>query len=252
MRDFTLKIYRELLESAIAAGYLLTSYEDYILNEAPYKKVFILRHDVDALPYNSYATARIEHDLGAKGSYYFRVVSQSMNEDAIEKIKALGHEIGYHYEDMALAKGDSEKAWNHFRQKLELFRKFYPVRTICMHGSPLSKWDNRELWKTHAYRELGIIGEPYFDLDFNKVFYITDTGRSWNKTDTSVRDKVNSDYKFKFRTTKDIITAFRQNRLPDQIMLNIHPQRWTDNYYFWAKELILQNLKNIIKRFLAK
>ena len=33
-----------------------------------------------------------------------------------------------------------------FGRNLEKFRKFYPVKTICMHGSPLSKWDNRDLW----------------------------------------------------------------------------------------------------------
>ena len=57
-----------------------------------------------------------------------------------------------------------------------------PVKTICMHGSPLSKWDNRDLWKRYNYRDFGIIAEPYFDLDFDEVFYITDTGRSWNKS----------------------------------------------------------------------
>ena len=32
----------------------------------------------------------------------------------------------------------------------------------------------------HDYRDLGIIGEPNFDVDYTKVFYITDTGRKWN------------------------------------------------------------------------
>ena len=64
------------------------------------------------------------------------------------------------------------------------------VKTICMHGSPLSKWDNRDLWKKYDYRDFGIIAEPYFDLDFDEVFYLTDTGRSWNNSKASVRDKV--------------------------------------------------------------
>ena len=59
-----------------------------------------------------------------------------------------------------------------------------------MHGSPLSKWDNRDLWKRYNYRDYGIIAEPYFDLDFDEVFYLTDTGRSWNNSKASVRDKV--------------------------------------------------------------
>lgn len=252
MRDFTLKIYAELLESAKGAGYVLTSYEDFILNGAQYKKVLILRHDVDARPWNSCRTAVLEHGLGAKGSYYFRVVPQSFNEQAIAKILEVGHEIGYHYEDMAFMNGNVEKAYSHFCQRLEMFRKYYPVKTICMHGSPLSKWDNRALWLTHDYKTLGILGEPYFDLDFNKVLYITDTGRSWNKSESSVRDKVSSGYQFSFGSTKDIIDAFHGSQLPETIMLNIHPQRWTDNYYFWAQELVVQNLKNTIKKILVK
>ncbi len=59
-----------------------------------------------------------------------------------------------------------------------------------MHGSPLSKWDNRDLWKKYDYRDFGIIAEPYFDLDFDEVFYLTDTGRRWDGSSVSVRDKV--------------------------------------------------------------
>jgi hypothetical protein len=251
-KDFTLDIYKELLKAAIEAGYILTSYEDYIVNGHNYQKVFILRHDVDDLPGNSYQTALIENELGAKGSYFFRVVRQSLHPAIIEKIRDLGHEIAYHYEDMALCNGDVDKAFEHFKTKLEMFRQFYPVRTICMHGSPLSKWDNRLLWKKYNYKELGIIGEPYFDIDFKKVLYITDTGRMWNNETSSVRDKVESGYSFKFKSTHDIIKTFQENKLPAQIMLNIHPQRWTNDPILWRKELILQTLKNRIKKALVK
>lgn len=252
MRDFTLVIYKKLLQSAINAGYKLTSYEDYIINGHQYQKVFILRHDVDDLPNNSVDTAIIENSLGAKGSYYFRVVKQSLHPDCIEQIKNLNHEIGYHYEDMALNNGDYEKSYLHFTEKLKLFRNYYPVKTICMHGSPLSKWDNRLLWQKYNYKDLGIIGEPYFDIDFTKVLYITDTGRQWNNTTSSVRDKVKSNYQFSFKSTHDIIQSFNENKLPPVIMLNIHPQRWTDNIMLWTKELILQNIKNNIKKLFVK
>jgi len=251
-RDFTLVGYKKLLESAIAAGYKLTSFEDYIINGHNYPKVFILRHDVDDLPNNSVQTAMIENQLGAKGSYYFRVVKKSLHPVCIEQIKKLNHEIGYHYEDVALAKGDMDKAFENFKKHLELIKTYYPVKTICMHGSPLSKWDNRLLWKNNNYKEFGIIGEPYFDIDFNKVLYITDTGRSWNKTETSIRDKVKTDFNFSFRSTFDIIQAFKENKLPYRIMLNIHPQRWTDDYIQWLKELIFQNFKNAIKKLMVR
>lgn len=252
MRDFTLVIYKKLLESAILAGYTLTSYEDYIINGHNYSKVFILRHDVDDLPNNSVNTAKIEQQLGAKGSYYFRVVKKSLNLNCIHQIKQLQHEIGYHYEDLTIHNGNFEKAYQHFITKLNLFRTYYPVKTICMHGSPLSKWDNTLLWSKYDYKTLGIIGEPYFDIDFSKVLYITDTGRKWNNKTSSVRDKVKTDYAFTFSSTLDIIKSFEEKKLPNTIMLNIHPQRWTDNKIMWLKELLTQNIKNIIKKALVK
>jgi hypothetical protein len=252
MRDFTLVIYKQLLQSAINAGYTLTSYEDYIINGHQYAKVFILRHDVDDLPNNSVQTAIIENTLGAKGSYYFRVVKKSFHPNCIEQIKKLNHEIGYHYEDMALNNGNYEKSYQHFTEKLNIFKTHYPVKTICMHGSPLSKWDNRLLWQKYNYKELGIIGEPYFDIDFSKILYITDTGRQWNNKTSSVRDKVKTNYQFTFKSTNDIIRSFNENKLPSVIMLNIHPQRWTDNVMLGMKQLVIQKLKNSIKKIIIK
>lgn len=251
-RDFTLKIYGALLESALRAGYKLTSYEDEIVNGAQYQKVMVLRHDVDDLPGNSLQTAVLEHSLGAKGSYYFRVVKQSFDKEIIQKIKDLGHEIGYHYENMDHLNGDAEKAYVDFCRHLDTFRALSSIRTMCMHGSPLSKWDNRDLWKNYDYKTLGIIGEPYFDIDFNRMLYITDTGRSWNKGESSVRDKVKTGFQFSFDSTNDIIKAFDKGRLPDRIMLNIHPQRWTDGYGLWLKEYLLQNAKNVVKRIIVR
>ena len=66
----------------------------------------------------------------------------------------MGHEIGYHYEDLAMAKGNYEKAILSFEQNLAKLRHIVPVETICMHGSPLSKFDNRKIWEKYDYRRL--------------------------------------------------------------------------------------------------
>ena len=52
--------------------------------------------------------------------------------------------------------------------------------TIRMHGSPLSPFDNKIVWQKYNYRELEIIGDPYFDIDWNEFGYLTDTGRRWD------------------------------------------------------------------------
>ena len=76
-----------------------------------------------------------------------------------------------------------------FRENLEKLRRVVPVETICMHGSPLSKYDNRKLWEKYDYRDFGIIGEPYFDVNFEEVLYLTDTGRRWDGDSVNIRDK---------------------------------------------------------------
>ena len=251
-RDFTLSLYRTFLKTALSKGYYLTTFKDFISNNHHHKKVMILRHDVDTDPGNSLKTAMIQHDLGVKGSYYFRIVPSSFDTHYIQKIRDLGHEIGYHYEDMTIARGDISKAINLFRENLMKIRRYYPVETICMHGSPLSKWDNRELWKQYDYKEFGILAEPYFDLDFHKVLYITDTGRSWNNIKASIRDNVNSSYKYSFKSTYDLIEALKKNNLPPVIMQNIHPERWHDNLYKWSYHYLTQNVKNQAKKLLKK
>ena len=269
--DFTIKKYKQLLKNLLDLKYSFQSFNYFIEN--PKEIVIILRHDVDKIPENSLRFAQIQYKLGIKGSYYFRIVKQSFDEKIIKQIADLGHEIGYHYENLSFAsqKMKNEKlkikneeefqevfykaAIDDFRLNLEKFRKLYPVKTICMHGSPLSKYDNRKLWSKYDYRDFGIVGEPYFDIDFSEVLYLTDTGRRWDGV--SLRDKVNIESKVqkakcKIRKTSDIIKAAEEGLLPDKIMLTIHPQRWTNNPVLWTKELVWQNVKNTVKRIVVR
>ncbi len=249
MKDFTLKSYCLLLEGLKETGYSFYTFEEYCEQKTA-EKFVILRHDVDLKAENSLATAEIECEMCIRATYYFRVVPQSNQPDIIRAIAGLNHEIGYHYEDLSLFNGNSEKSINHFEQKLAYFRQFYPVRTACMHGSPASRFDNRDLWKTYNYKDFGIIGEPYFDIDFNKVFYLTDTGRCWDGEKYSVRDKVKSGFKQSYHNTRNIIEAAKNGSLPSCIMITTHPQRWTDDRLEWLLELVTQNVKNIVKRFI--
>lgn len=248
--DFTVQKYKRLLQSMKDAGYEFQTYAEFI--QAPKNRVIILRHDVDLKPGNSLSFAEIQSELGIKGVYYFRAVKESWDEKIIKEISSLGHEIGYHYENITTTNGKLDLAIQDFLKNLELLRKLAPVSTICMHGSPMSKYDSKDLWKSNNYKDLGIIAEPYFDTDFNKVFYLTDTGRTWNSEKFSVRDKVNTSFTQKFTETNQIIEAFTKNKLPNQIMFTFHPQRWNDNFINWFIEFNSQNVKNLVKRLLIK
>jgi len=179
----------------------------------------------------------------------------------------------------------AEIAIESFKANLEKLRQIVPVKTICMHGSPMSRWDGRLLWKYYDYKDFGIVGEPYFDINFDEVLYLTDTGRRWDGGAVSVRDKglgirneglgedtfegwkvkpvlgslmhmtpesIDFQNKFKFGSTQDIIKAAEKGELPDKMMMTFHPQRWTDKPIPWVKELVWQNMKNVGKYFLIK
>lgn len=264
MKDFTLDQYQELLKGLRESGYEFITYEQYCSGVSVQQQPFvILRHDVDRRPVNSLHTARMEASMGIKASYYFRSLPVSNKPNVIQSIARLGHEIGYHYEDMALAKGDVEKAMEHFRRKLMYFRQFYPVKTICMHGAPTSRYDGRDLWKSYDYHDEGLIGEPYFDTDFSQLLYLTDTGRCWNGYKVSVRDKIPVHQErwerdgLTFHSTKDILLALRDkesalSKQKPSIMITTHPQRWTNDGMLWTNELVQQTMKNTIKRVLIR
>ena len=99
MQDFTLIAYRKLLQELFTNGYSFQTLQDFI--QEPENKTVILRHDVDRKPENALVIAEIEKEAGIKASYYFRIVKQSYDENIIRQIAEMGHEIGYHYENLS-------------------------------------------------------------------------------------------------------------------------------------------------------
>ena len=261
--DFTLSAYRQLLNALQQSDYAFYTFEEWCEGKVAGRYV-LLRHDVDLKAGCSLMTAKIEAEMGIRATYYFRIVPQSNQPEIIQEIAALGHEIGYHYEDLSLFNGDNDKAFDHFKTQLTYFRRFYPVKTICMHGSPTSKFDNRDLWKLNDYRELGVIGEPY--LDFlstpavlnGDITYFTDTARMWDGEKYNVRDKsvisdqssVTRSKKKTIHSTYDFIEYINNKSIENGMMITTHPQRWTDQPLPWLQELIFQNIKNLLKKIL--
>ena len=252
MRDFTLSIYRELLEAISDSSYSTTNVCEYLKHTSEGKWI-ILRHDVDRAVDRNLAMARLEHEFGISSTYYFRHVEDVFIPDAIREVSELGHEVGFHYEVMDKAKGDKEKALEIFESELSELRKYADVTTACMHGNPLASWSNRDLWRDNDFRDFGIIGEPYFSLDYSKILYLTDTGRTWADRNIRVKDVLetpshglNGRYGKTIKSTNDVIDLIRREEV-DQICILAHPNRWCDGIAGWTKELVMQNIKNVGK-----
>ncbi len=133
-KDFTLYLYEYLVVAFQKAQYTLGPFQDFL--EQPSTKSITLRHDVDRLPANALRMAELEHSLGIRASYYFRVAPESWDDEIMRRIAELGHDLGYHYENLSLCRGNYESAIKNFELDLKRFREISPVKTICMHGSP--------------------------------------------------------------------------------------------------------------------
>lgn len=258
MRDFTLKSYRSLLIALQKAGYQFQTFEQFMDNPAEGKTI-VMRHDVDEKAFNALKMACLEHELDIRSTYFFRIVKQSNVPEVIRGIAALGHEIGYHYEDLALTEGDMEKAMASFENNLAYFREYYPVRSVCMHGSSTSKFDNRLLWETHKLSDFGLVGEPYLSVDFGKVFYLTDTGYAWDGGKYATRDVVANNFGLQFHTTQQIVTCIEEGKFPPKALVLAHTL-WTDSFVQWTAlhlrefvrnnfKLLAQNNKDVAKLY---
>ena len=252
MRDFTLEIYSRLCKNILNNGFKIVPVVDFIENTNCKDKIAIFRHDVDKRPRNALRMAILENKLGFRSTYYFRTVKEVFNPWIIKEIESLGHEIGYHYEVLANSKGDKKKAIVEFQKELKKLREICEIKTIVMHGSPLSPWRDSELWTDFSFEDYGIKAEAYLSINYNDTYYYTDTGRTWYEGNHNVRDKPVNKSKLdqvNISSTNQLIELLPT--LNRNLAINTHPQRWTDSLLPWINELVLQNVKNIGKSIIV-
>lgn len=247
MRDFTPDMYTLLLQTLQQHDYKLLSVAQY-MRRKPVDKCVILRHDIDARPQQALRLAYIEKQMKVKATYYFRYDPRPENMKVLQTIISMGHEIGYHYSDYADVKGDFLVARRQFIKHLLFLRCFYPIKTMSMHGSPRSRYDNLSLWYQMEY-PLGLTCEPYRDFDFRYIIYLTDTGRCWDGITIWDRVKQRRPH---YHTTMDILRAIKDGTFPEQVLLNTHPQRWLEKWFLWYWELFFQSCKNIVKGWIKR
>lgn len=207
----------------------------------------LMRHDVDRRAGNALNTSRIEWELGIRATYYFRMNRNVFKPELIKDIEDMKHEVGYHYEVFGKANGDHKKAIGLFEHELSDFRQVCNVRTICMHGNPLSKFGELDLWKSYDFRDFGIIGEAYLSTG-KEIAYFSDTGRSWNSKN-NLRDFMpGSGVESIARNTDDMIRLISSKRI-NRLYILTHPERWGNgiNWGFnYLIDLTLNTGKKIV------
>ena len=252
-RDFTFNKYKELCEKIKNSGYTIFTMKDFFEMQKKQSikdlNFIILRHDVDKMPENALEMAIIENKLRIQSTYYFRSTKNVFMPEIMKQIYNLGHEIGYHYENLVTAKGNIVQAIELFEKDLRDFRDICEIKTICMHGNSLSKWDNRDLWKSYNFQDFGIIGEAYISIDYSKVLYLSDSGGSWNNSKVRIKDTVDKNslkLPGEIINTDTIIDIFKinDNNSIKQICLLAHPDRWNDSLDKWLFEYITKKFRN--------
>jgi len=249
--DYTAEKYRALCKALVAAGYQSTPLVDYIRGgkKQSNRKLVILRHDVDRFPKMALVLAAIEQELGLKASYYFRIPA-SWNEGIIRKIGSMGHEVGLHYESLDKAKGNVIKAKEFLHQDLKQLRSVAESLTVAMHGNPLTPYDNRDIWKEVSLAEFGILGEAYLSVDFERVLYYSDTGRTWQENKFNIYDRIPAgrakiENKPVANTTDDLIRIIRKEERNFYILT--HPERWPTSLPAWLLSATRDLVSNFIK-----
>jgi hypothetical protein len=137
-----------------------------------------------------------------------------------------GHEIGYHYEDLAEERGDLTRAHARFAANLASFRQHATIDTVCSHGSPLSPHLNTDIWKdARTPDDYDLLGRAY-DIEADddgesERMYFSDTGRDWNASVPGFGA---------VRSTDDLIRALESGECPAAYIL-AHPSRWAINRF---------------------
>ncbi len=246
MTDFTMTAYKALI-SAVKQAYDVRPFCEFVQFDNGSRQACV-RHDVDRRFGYAVRCAEVASVAGARCTFYFRY-PYTYRPDALPYFERLGHEVGYHYETLSKHRGAIDAAAETFREELAEMRKTSTIRSACMHGAPLSPYDNRDIWQSLTLKEVELVGEPYISLNGTELCYITDTGRGWNKPGVSLRDRLGT-HQPRFASTAELIAAIQSGSLPDRLMITIHPERWHAAWLPWVVDAGLQATKNVAKRML--
>lgn len=220
---FLLSDYKKLLEFLKQKGYSFGPVKTYYEGVIP--PFIFLRHDVDRFSSRAVKMAQAEHNLNVSSTYYFRCDRKGVFPcKAIKKIAALGHEVGFHYETVARTKGDLSAAVKFFERELGSLRKIVDVKTVTAHGSPLSRHSNIGYGEELGTKRFGLLGEPMADMDFSRVFYITDTGGVFGSPN-NLRDWSDG-RNLRVATAPSELSKILIPQKEPMILLNSHPERW--------------------------
>ncbi len=251
-RDWTIEKYEGFCTAVKDSGRIVLPVVDY-LTDPPEGRKLVIRHDVDISGKKTLPMAKLERKFGFRTSYYYRKVKKTFSPHVVRAVAQLGHEVGYHYEVLDKAKGDIKKAKEIFDEELKEFRSLVDVKTISMHGNPLTSWDNRDFWKYYNLSDFDLAGECYLSFDADKIIYLSDTGRTWEEGKHNIKDFLPGETRLEqpaLRSTDDLCRFLETS--PHDVYLLMHPERWSANLKDYVVQAVRDWLASAAKDVLTR
>jgi hypothetical protein len=225
---FTHAAYADLVDAIDAAGCETMTVREYLSPDRLPERFVVLRHDVDRKPGRAEELARLEADLGVSASYYFH--PSAFRETRAERVADMGHEVGYHYDDVATARGDLHTARALFANNLRVFRRACDVDTVSPHAAALSHYDNASLWEQGpSFEEFDLLGDADRSVDYVDLSFFSDAGRTFRERPADrARALGERDQTATADTPDELAARFREGDVERACLLT-HPRRWTNS-----------------------
>ena len=174
---FTFNSYENLLSILQENHYEICSYEDYQISP----RCVILRHDVDFSLEAALRFAELEYKNGVRSTYFILLSTSFYNlferkaNDAIKKIKNLGHDIGLHF-DEARYQIDNEAELIHYVEKeVSIMSRGLDmeIKSVSMHRP--------SRWVLDADVKFDTVINSYSKVFFDDFKYLSDSRMHWRE-----------------------------------------------------------------------
>jgi hypothetical protein len=230
-----------------------SKYDTYTLKkyfeEKPENDFIILRHDVDYNISDAIRIAEIELAYGINATYFIRLNNKS-TQKKIEQLNSMVSEIGLHYDLLVTSKYNFKDALTIFNDQLNYLNSIINVRTISAHGSSTKKTIGTELLEKINLKPYDIIGEAMLSVDFERLPYYSDAGRTWNSQRNKLYDFpdiITKDYKYIDKSHE--LCSLISKGYYKAIYISSHPELWAKRSYLnFLKEIKYGSLRFFVKK----
>ncbi len=178
-RDFTLAHYREILERIASSHPTLSFAQAAPLGPAllEEERFVLMRHDVEFSLSGALTLAEADHNAGIRSTFFLQYGSdynifQPESAEIVDRILALGHDIGLHYDVTLLERSGSDPV-EMAKRMIDLMESYWKTKIYA--ASPhLPMRSGKRL-------EIPGIVDAYDPLYFTDIKYISDSTQMWRE-----------------------------------------------------------------------